>query len=231
MVVAGRLLWIIEKIKMGHQVLVTSSFNTTGEKQKLKVLIQPIAGAVFGPEINQCIALAAVGSLSDIANKEPLARSVCLTDRGHKHSNGVSEVSFWMVVKKAVFEGNGVKEAEDKTVVTETHASSHEATGSFPTHDRAVERDIEEDDYFSGVGSLHDRSQSNAASADGEEKRGDADDPDGSCDGAVDCGEDLTGIGVDLVSSEGASGSIVRNTGVQEEEGGRPKKPRLLVEM
>ena len=106
---------------MGHQVLVISSFNANGEKQKLKVLIQPIAGAVFGSEINQCIALAAVGSLSNIASNEPLARSVCLSDRGHKHPNGVSEVCFWMVVKKAVFDGNGVKEAEEKTMVTKNH--------------------------------------------------------------------------------------------------------------
>ena len=80
MVVAGRLLWIIDKIKMGHQVAVTSSFNANGERQKLKVLIQPIAGAVVGSEINQCFAMAAVMSLSHIASNEILASGVCITD-------------------------------------------------------------------------------------------------------------------------------------------------------
>jgi len=225
MVVAGRLLWIIEKIKLGHQVMVTSSFNTNGEKQKLKVLIQPIAGAVFGSEINQCIALAAVMSLSNIANNEPLARSVCLTDRGHKHSSGVSEVSFWMVVKKAVFDGSGAKEAEEKTVVSETGAYSDVAGGFFPTHDCAVEEGIEKDDDVPDVGSLHGRSRSNAASADGEDKRDDVGD-----DGFEDDLEDL-GLASRVSSCEGATGSIDRSTDVQEEGGSRHKKPRILVEM
>ena len=186
MVVAGRLLWVIEKINLGHQVVISSSFNTNWEKQKLKVLIQPIAGAVLGPEINQGIALAAVMFLSHIANNEPLARSVCLTDRGHKHSNGVSEVSFWMVVKKAVFDGSGIEEAEEKTVVSETVAYSDVTDGSCPTHGRAMEEDIEKDDDFPDVGSLHGRCRSFAASTDGGDKRDDVGD-----DGFEDDLEDL----------------------------------------
>ena len=224
MVVAGRLLWIIEKIKLGHQVMITSSFNTNGEKQKLKVLIQPIAGAVFGSEINQCIALAAVMNLSHIANNEPLAGSVCLTDRGHKHSNGVSEVSFWMVVKKAVFDGSGAKEAEEKTVMSETGAYSDVAGGSFPTIDCAVVG-MEKDDDVPDVGSLHSRNRSNAESADGEDKRDDVGD-----DGFEDDLEDL-GLANKVSSCEGATGSIDRSTDVQEEGGSQHKKPRLLVEM
>ena len=113
-------------------------------------------------------------------------------------------------MKKAVFDGNGVKEAEDKTVVTETYGSSHVATGSFPTHDRVVERDIEKDDYVPGVESLHGRSQSNAASADGEEKRGDEDDPGGH-------------------SNIGSLDGICHNTDSRNKvEGKAPKRIRML---
>ena len=230
MVVAGRLLWVIEKINLGHQVVISSSFNTNGEKQKLKVLIQPIAGAVFGPEINQGIAWAALMFLSHIANNEPLARSVCLTDRGHKHSNGVSEVSFWMTVKKAVFDGSGVTEAEEKTVVSVTDAHSDVARGSFPSPDAAIEEDIEKDGDVSEDESSHGRSRSFTASADGEDKRVVVGD-----EGFEDDLEDL-GLASRMNSCEGASGSIVENmpthgaefdrcSDVPEEGGSRHKKP------
>ena len=213
MVVAGRLLWIIDKIKLGHQVAVTSSFNANGERQKLKVLIQPIAGAVVGSEINQCFAMAAVMSLSHIASNEILASGVCITDRGHKHSTGVSEVSFWMGVKKAVFDGNDVKEAVETTVLKEDVAGSAVVGGSLASQDRTSEQDIGETDYVDGGWSVRGIA---AASADDEEKSVDADDP---------------GNIRSIESSDGATGSFVRNTVVQEEGGGRPKKPRLLVDM
>ena len=94
MAVAGRLHWVAEKIRSGHQVLVTSSFSTDRQRQKLRVLIQPSAGVIIGPEINQCFAMAAVTNLSHIVNTELLAKNFCIMDRGHKHSNGVSEVAF-----------------------------------------------------------------------------------------------------------------------------------------
>ena len=230
MVVAGRLLWIIDKIRMGHQVVVTSSFNANGERQKLKVLIQPIAGAVFGSEINQCFALAAVMSLSHIASNETLASGVCITDRGHKNSTGVSEVSFWMKVKKAAFDGNDVKETMETTVVEEDVAGSAVAAGSFASQDRTSEQDTGETDYVSGVWSVRGNV---AASADGEEKSDDAVDP--GAGGLLGVGgEDLTGIGSAgiLVDTEDL-GLIdgVSNTDAQVEWGSRQKKPRLLVEM
>ena len=171
---AGRLLWIIDKIKMGHQVTVTSSFNVIGERQKLKVLIQPIAGAVVGSEINQCFAMAAVMSLSHIASNEILASGVCITDRGHKHSTGVSEVSFWMGVKKAVFDGNDAKETVVSTVLKEDVAGSAVVDGSLASQDRTSEQDIGETDYVAGVWSVRGIA---AASADDVEKSDDADDP------------------------------------------------------
>ena len=171
---AGRLLWIIEKIKLGHQVTVTSSFNVNGERQKLKVLIQPIAGAVVGSEINQLFAMSAVMSLSHIASNEMLAGGVCITDRGHKHSTGVSEVSFWMGVKKAVFDGNDAKETVETTVLKEDVAGSAVVGGSLASQDRTSEQDIGETDYVAGVWSVRGIA---AASADDEEKSDDADDP------------------------------------------------------
>ena len=171
---AGRLLWIIEKIKMGHQVTVTSSFNVIGERQKLKVLIQPIAGAVVGSEINQLFAMSAVMSLGHIASNEILAGGVCITDRGHKHSTGLSEVSFWMGVKKAVFDGNDAKETVETTVLKEDVASSVVVGGSLASQDRTSEQDVGE----TAFGAVDRRVRGfAAASADDEEKSDDADDP------------------------------------------------------
>ena len=151
MVVAGRLLWIIDKIKLGHQVSVTSSFNTSGERQKLKVLIQPIAGAVANSEINQCFAMSAVISLSHIANHELLASGVCITDRGHKHSTGVSEVSFWMGMKKAVVDGNDAKETVVTTVLKEDIAGPAVVGDSPASQDSSCEQDIGETDIVADV--------------------------------------------------------------------------------
>ena len=89
MVVAGRLHWVLEKIRLGHQVLVTSSFCTDRQRQKLKVLVQPVAGMIINPEINQCFAMAAVTNMLHIVSTEHLAKKICFMDRGHKHSSGV----------------------------------------------------------------------------------------------------------------------------------------------
>ena len=220
MVVAGRLLWIIEKINMGHQVVISSSFNTNGDKQKLKVLIQPIAGAVIGPEINQGIALAAVMFLSHIANNELLARSVCLTDRGHKHSDGVSEVCFWMVVKKAVFDGSGLKEAEEKTVVLETDANADVARGSFPAHDCTFEEDLGNTCSAIDLANTGNRGSGAVVAFVGGEVLS------GVGGGTVDPGPSHT-----VCNNEGGTGSICQSNVDKEDLVHQPKRARVLVEM
>jgi len=231
MVVAGRLQWVAEKIRLGHQVLVTSSFSIQRQRQKLKVLIQPLAGVIIGPEINQCFAMAAVTNLLHIVNTELLASNFCIMDRGHKHSDGVSEVVFWMEVKVEI-----VSECDEGTDVT-TAVKEDVACPAVDTNTLAtpeIEDDDDGDDGFEDVGAETGRLAEDVAGAGGLRGVG------GSCDGSVDCGVVLTGIGVDMEdlglasrvsSSEGATGSIDRSTDVQEEGGSRQKKPRILVEM
>ena len=171
---AGRLLWIIEKIKLGHQVTVTSSFNVNGERQKLKVLIQPIAGAVVGSEINQLFAMSAVMSLSHIASNEILAGGVCITDRGHKHSTGASEVSFWMRLKKDASVESDANETVETSVLKVDAAGLAAVGGSIASQDRTSEQDVGE----TACGAVDRRVRGfAAASADDEEKREDVDDP------------------------------------------------------
>ena len=233
MVVTGRLQWILEKIRLGHQVLVTSSFCTERQRQKLKVLVQPVAGMISDPEINQCFAMAAVMNMLHIASSEHLAKSFCFMDRGHKHSSGVSEVAFWMEVKVQIISGG------DEGAVA-----------------ACIEREEVECTALDG-----DSLASKVIIADvgDEEKELCGSWPVGSVGG----GKVLSGFGGDtedsgpagsVYRSEGATGSKDRNTvgvftgiGVdmevlrldnhmsstddQEEGGSKPKKHRVLVEM
>ena len=233
MVVTGRLLWILEKIRLGHQVLVTSSFCTERQRQKLKVLVQPVAGMISDPEINQCFAMAAVMNMLHIASSEHLAKSFCFMDRGHKHSSGVSEVAFWMEVKVQIIsegdEGAGaacIERAEvectaldgdrlaSKVIIADVGDEEKELSGSWPGGSVGGGK------VLSGVG-------------------GDTEDPGPA--GSVYCSEGatgckdrntvgvFTGIGVDMEDLR--LDNNMSSTDVQEEGGSRPKKPRVLVEM
>ena len=115
MVVVGRLEWVLTQIRRGHRVLVTSSYNAELQKQKLKVLIQPIADEVPYSEMNQCCAFAAVNSMLFLAKsleQQEILLIMDRGDRGHRHSSGVSEVCFWMEIRK-VKESKEVAVAED----------------------------------------------------------------------------------------------------------------------
>ena len=151
-------------------------------------------------------------------------------DRGHKHSDSVSEVVFWMEVKVKTDcecdEGTGVTTAEKEEVACSAVDTNTLATPEIVDDDGDV--GCEE------VGAETGRLAEGMAGAGGLRGVG------GSCDGSVDCCENLTRIGIDMNdpgrasrvnSSEGATGSSDQSTDVQEEEGSRQKKLRILVEM
>ena len=115
MVVVGRLEWVLSKISRGHRVVVTSSYNAELQKQKMKVLIQPVADEVPYSEMAQCCAVAAINSMLYLAKSLEYKDIVSIMDRGHRHSSGVSEACFWMKIGKM----KGSKEAAVAEVVGE----------------------------------------------------------------------------------------------------------------
>ena len=100
MVVVGRLEWVLSKISRGHRVVVTSSYNSELQKQKMKVLTQPLADEVPYSEMVQCCAVAAINSMLYLAKVLEHKDVLHIMDRGHRHSSGVSEVCFWMEIRK-----------------------------------------------------------------------------------------------------------------------------------
>ena len=219
MVVVGRLEWVLAKIRSGHRVLVTSSFNSELQKQKLKVLIQPISEEVPYSEMNQCCAFAAITNMLHLA--KPLKHQDVLhfMDRGHRHSSGVSEVCLWMEIRKAkenkeaavtVVDGEALdvegtsSSAADGAIIGGTETSANNDLGCFAW-----------DSANSGI------SGSGAVVACGD-------------------GEDVPGVGVGegvpepchrMSNSVRGTGSICQSIDNKEDVVNQPKRARLLVEM
>ena len=101
MVILGRLQWLKDQIEAGRAVSVYFSANADG-KDKVRFVLEP---AQLKRPVSVLL-LAAVDLLASTAT------SAVVVDRGHRHSSGRSEVSFWLHRACATAETES-----DKTVV------------------------------------------------------------------------------------------------------------------
>ena len=220
MVVLGRLAWVLAKISEGHRVLVTSSYNSELKKQKLKVIIHPLANEVMFSELVQCCAWAAVNSLLCVAKSLEKEGIFHIVDRGHRHSSGVSEICFWTEIREEkVNKTANVADDTPETIVMK-EVDAHSGVTEVDAH-----IDVEGDLRSSGVSF-----EGGAAEIDEE---GIWVEP--AAAGLLGpANYEHTFIGsIDSNCSNTDNGQEVgdRSTDVQEEGGSQHKKPRLLVEM
>jgi len=87
MAVVARILHLIQEINLGKQVTVHCSFNPKSGCEKVKFLLSEVL------HVSGC--LAAISMLNHVRTACETAEAH-VTDRGHRHTNGVSEVCFYI---------------------------------------------------------------------------------------------------------------------------------------
>ena len=107
MPICGRLCWLQRKLERGHAITCSSSFNEENGKLKYKFLVGTKAGAV--PAMFQLFLAPALQHLIQCTELD----GVSITDRGHKHSNGVSETCLWISLQKRDGSSNNVCEQDN----------------------------------------------------------------------------------------------------------------------
>ena len=90
MPVTGRIDWILRQVRMGRRRHVTIGVALDPRKCKFKVTLD---AAADGCPITPMVEEALIGVLTGL---RALAHNGVATDRGHRYSSGISEVSFWV---------------------------------------------------------------------------------------------------------------------------------------
>lgn len=88
MVVAARLGWIRQQVAQGAPAFISFGAASDSTRSKCKVIVEP-----GGPATSACARLLLLDALSALDRRTSLSVTM---DRGHKHSDGKSEISFWL---------------------------------------------------------------------------------------------------------------------------------------
>ena len=89
MPVVSRIDWIARQIAMGRRVHIHFGRSDRDDRAKIKVIMDAASSGPISPIVATSVQCA-------LASVRQLAQNFPSTDRGHKHSNGVSEISIWI---------------------------------------------------------------------------------------------------------------------------------------
>ena len=89
MVIAGRLDWLMQKVRAGHVVQCSHSYNMVNAKSKVTFRVQ--AKPLVVHRAHQIVMEGMITNLAAIMDPDIMVS----TDRGHRKSNGISEASIW----------------------------------------------------------------------------------------------------------------------------------------
>ena len=216
MPVLARLDWVLRQFDVGRKGHISFGEARDAKKLKVKIVLEP---ACEEPP-SQIVRL---GLNTSILAIRGLAQKHVSVDRGHKHSSGKTEINVW------------ISFAHDKTAASFVPSLE---VAALPMERSVIDVvDCDEGDnsvgggeVLSGVGgdTVDPGPAASVICSEGataKDKRDDVGD-----DGLEVDSDDL-GLASRVNSCEGATGSIDRSTGVQEEGSRRHKKPRILVEI
>ena len=88
MVVAARILWIRQQVEQGSPAYISFGAAAERGRGKCKVIVDHAGAQTSGIVRSLCL-----DALSALERRIALAST---TDRGHRHSNGRSEITFWL---------------------------------------------------------------------------------------------------------------------------------------
>ena len=89
MPVVSRIDWITRQIAMGRRVHIHFGRLDRDDRAKIEVILDSASSGQISPIVATSVQCA-------LASVTQLAQNFPATDRGHKHSNGVSEISIWI---------------------------------------------------------------------------------------------------------------------------------------
>ena len=123
MVVSARVEFLRQCIKSGYDVTVHCSINSTNNVEKLKFLLKSSSGGNY-------VSSRSAEALLDYIHSSELSPHFSVVDRGHKHTNGVSEVAFYVRCNLALA---GSTDCEERNAVSIGDLVSHSDAGKGAT--------------------------------------------------------------------------------------------------
>lgn len=136
MPVLARLDWITRQLAAGRRGYVAIGTAKFGQL-KVKVLLQPEAAVASGVDTQR-----GLGELLAVIRQ--LVAQHVTTDRGHMHTNGITEVAFWVNLRKEQADHTSRTEPTEQTGATEATMQENE-------DEEAVKPGDQEDDSQAAV--------------------------------------------------------------------------------
>ena len=123
----GRLSWISSKLALGHQVWMTHTFSRETGRTKVKFIVGAEPGVI--PKLHMLMFRCAIESLTALVS----IPEVVVMDRGHKHSDGRSEICLWLRIREEQQADGASQDVKDVPVSCAVQGDSGKVVPSFGT--------------------------------------------------------------------------------------------------